>query len=122
MKHGFLEGPIRAERLCVLAPYYQFFRTVLFALEHGRPCVLMSDTRNPAFDNRGLDGQQARRGQLPLLRDFVPQSVRSQVKTVTVQEIVAAIKASGRHEWIPEFEKKYGLGEEESGSRKAQIS
>lgn len=111
-KHSFLDGPIRAERLCVMAQYYQFFRTVLFALEHGRPCVLMSDARSPAFDNRGRDGKQPQRGVLPLLLDFVPEYVRPQVKAITIQEVVVAIRASGRHPWISEFEHKYGLAED----------
>lgn len=108
-KHGFLEGPISQERLCVFAQYYQFFRIVLFALEYKRPCVLLSDARSPTFDNRGRYGKQPRRGLLPLLLDFVPEKVRPQVKAITVQEVVAEIKASGRHPWILEFEKKYGL-------------
>lgn len=108
-KHGFLNGPIGGERLCVMAQHYQFFRTVLFALEYGRPCVLLSDARSPTFDNRGQDGNQPRRGLLPLMLEFVPEKVRPQVKAITVQEVVAAIKTSGRHSWISEFERKYGM-------------
>jgi hypothetical protein len=46
---------------------------------------------------------------LTLLLEFVPEKVRPQLKAITVQEVVAAIKASGRHPWIGEFERKYGL-------------
>jgi hypothetical protein len=28
---------------------------------------------------------------------------------VSIQQVVQAIKSSGRHAWIEEFEKKYGL-------------
>jgi POLQ-like helicase len=108
-KHGFLAGPISRERLCVFAQYYQFFRIVLFALEYGKPCVLLSDARSPTFANRGKDGDQPRRGLLPMLLGFVPETVRPQVKAVTVQEVVTAIKRSGRHPWISKFERKYGL-------------
>jgi hypothetical protein len=108
-KHGFLEGPIRQESLCVFARYYQFFRIVLFALEYGRPCVLLSDARSPTFDNCGRDGKQPRRGILPLLMEFVPESHHSQIRTVTVQQVVAAINTSGRHPWVSESGLKHGL-------------
>lgn len=55
------------------------------------------------------DGSQTRRGLLPMLLDFVPKEVRPLVKAITIQEVVAAIKASDRHPWISEFERKYGL-------------
>ena len=108
-KHGFLDERINDERLCVMAQNYQFFRIVLFALEYERPCVLLSDGRSPTFDSRGRDGKQARRGLMPLLLDYVPEGLRPGVKTVTVQEVVAAIRDSGRHSWVNEFEQKYGL-------------
>jgi hypothetical protein len=108
-KYGFLDGPVKDERLCVMASHYQFFRIVLFALAYGRPCVLLSDARSPSFDNRGLDGQQRQRGRMPMLLDFVPEVARSQVVAVTIQDVVAAIKAGGGHEWVGQFEEKYGL-------------
>jgi hypothetical protein len=108
-KYGFLDGPIRQESLCLFAQYYQFFRIVLFALEYEKPCVLLSDARSPTFDNRGKDGHQPQRGVLPLLLDFVPEKLRPMVKAVNVQDVVTAIKSSGRHPWISEFVLKYGL-------------
>lgn len=44
-----------------------------------------------------------------MLMSYVPEAARARVIAVTVQEVVAAIKASGRHGWIAEFEEKYGL-------------
>lgn len=104
--HGFLEGPLHQESTCILANHYQFFRCVVFALEFGRPFVLLSDERSPVFD---CDGPQGRRGLLPFLLSFVPEALRAQVVAVSIQQVVAAIKESGRHSWITEFEGKYNL-------------
>ena len=41
--------------------------------------------------------------------EFVTEKARPMVKAITVQEVVAAIRASGRHPWLDEFERKYGL-------------
>jgi hypothetical protein len=105
-EHGFLKGPIGREKTCILASHYQFFRCLLFALEHDSPFVLLSDERSPTFDCPGFQG---RRGLLPFLRSLVPEALRSQVVSVSIQQVVAAIKKSGRHSWVTEFERKYGL-------------
>jgi hypothetical protein len=105
-KYGFLEGPLGQEDHCLLAHHYQFFRCVLFALEHGRPFLLLSDARSPVFQWNGPDGQC---GLMPFLLEYVPAGLRSQVGMITIQEIVGAIRESGRHEWIGAFERKYGL-------------
>ena len=50
---------------------------------------------------------------LGVLRDFLlslmPESLHDSVASVSVQQVVAAIKSSGRHGWVTEFELKYGL-------------
>jgi hypothetical protein len=104
-KHGFLDGPLGQQKTCMLANHYQFFRCLLFALEHGAPFVLLGDARSPVFDS---DGHQGRRGLLPLLEGFVPDEKRSQIVSLRVQDVVRAIRESGRHPWITEFETKYG--------------
>lgn len=105
-KHGFLQGPINNDKLCIMAQHYQFFRIVLFALEHQQPCVLLSDERSPTFI---CDGPMGQRGLLPLLLSLIPEKVRTQVLPITIQQVAKAIKESGRHPWITEFEEKYGL-------------
>ncbi len=105
-KHGFLSGPIGQNATCILATYYQFFREVLFALELDDSFVLLSDGRSPTFS---CDGSQGKRGLMPFLLSMVPQPVQSRVATGSIQQVVAAIKTSGRHKWITEFEQKYGL-------------
>lgn len=105
-KNSFLSGVIGQNATCILASYYQFFREVVFALELGGSFVLLSDERNPTFS---CDGPQGKRGLMPFLLSLVPQSVRPRVATVSIQQVVAAIKSSGQHEWITEFERKYGL-------------
>jgi hypothetical protein len=105
-KYGFLDGPLGQEDHCLLAHHYQFFRCVLFALEHGRPFLLLSDARSPVFQWDGPDGQQ---GLMPFLLAFVPEQWRRQVGVITIQEVVSATRESGRHEWIGAFERKYGL-------------
>jgi POLQ-like helicase len=105
-KHGFLAGIIGQNVTCILMSYYQFFREVIFALELGGSFVLLSDERSPTFS---CDGPQGKRGLMPFLLSLVPQSVLSRVAAVSIQQVVAAIESSGRHEWITEFEQKYGL-------------
>jgi len=105
-KHGFLDGPLGKEATCLLAVHYQFFREIVFALDLGGAFVLLADARSPTFWQE-CDG--ATRGLLPLLLSFVPQSLRSRVGMVTVQEVVTAIQETGRHAWITDFESKYAL-------------
>lgn len=105
-KHGFLQGPIRQEKTCILTRHYQFFRCVLFAAEFGKPFALLSDERSPTF---ACDGPQGRRGLLPLLLSLAPEELRPRIVGISIQQVVEAIKESGRHSWITEFERKYGL-------------
>jgi len=46
---------------------------------------------------------------MPFLLSLIPHSLHTRIATVSVQQVVTAIKASGRHTWISEFESKYGL-------------
>lgn len=105
-KYGFLDGLIGSEATCILAVHYQFFREVLFSLELGGSFVLLSDERNPTFRYTGPGGD---RGLVPLLLSLVPENLHDRVAMVSIQQVVQAIKSSGRHTWIEEFEKKYGL-------------
>jgi hypothetical protein len=105
-KHGFLQEPTTQQQTCILSTHYQFFRCVVFAAEFGKPFLLLNDQRSPTFHCSGPQGQ---RGLLPLLLSLVPGELRSRVLSVSIQEVVSAVKASGRHPWIAEFERKYGL-------------
>ena len=104
--HGLLTGQIRDDATCILASHYQFFREVLFALDKGGIFVLLHDARNPRFIAEGPRGV---RGLMPFLVSLLPASARESIGTVTIQQVVAAIKEFGRHGWIAEFEHKYGL-------------
>jgi hypothetical protein len=46
---------------------------------------------------------------MPFLLSLTPQSFHTRVASVGIQQVVSAIKSSGRHAWITEFERKYGL-------------
>lgn len=106
-KTGCLEGALSQEKLCVLSQHYQFFRLLMFALAHDGHLVLLVDERSPAFLYNHDNGQ---RGLIPLLRDFVPDDIQSKITTITIQQVVNAIQASGQHDnWIAEFKLKYGL-------------
>lgn len=105
-KHGFLSGPISQNATCILSTYYQFFREVIFALELGGSFVLLCDDRNPTFSCESPNG---RRGLMLFLLSLVPPSLHAHTATVSVQQVVAAIKSPGWHGWIAEFERKYGL-------------
>lgn len=104
---GFIRGAFRDSPVCLLAPYYQFFREVLFALKQGGCFVLLVHRDNRTFAREDSTGP---RGLMPFLTGFVPAQHRDRIKTVYIQDVVAAIRGSGRHgDWIGEFEKKYGL-------------
>jgi hypothetical protein len=104
--HGFLDGPIGSDATCILANHYQFFREVLFALQERGTFVVLCDGNSPTFYH---DGPQGVRGLVPFLSSLMPESARERVATVTIQQVVDAIKDSGRHEWIAEFQRRYGL-------------
>ena len=104
-KHHFTDS-LKQEAQCILAFHYQFFRELVFSLEKGGNFVLLSDERSPVFHCRA---GSIERGLMPLLLQFVPKSYRKRVGSVSVQELVQEIKQSSRHNWIAEFEKKYGL-------------
>ncbi|MGI6469363.1 MAG: PGN_0703 family putative restriction endonuclease [Syntrophomonadaceae bacterium] len=95
--------------ICPLANYYQFFREVIFALHNKGIFVLLYDERNPVFMRRSThDGSTL--GLWPFLQTFIPKSKRDRISAVTIQQVVAAITASGRHnDWIGEFRAKYGM-------------
>ena len=96
------DGPI-----CPLANYYQFFREIVFALAKDGEFVLLFDRRSPVF-YRPVDGADT--GLMAFLSTFVPQKHMSHVHAISIQEIAASIRHSGRHnDWIGDFEKKYGL-------------
>ena len=105
-KHGFLEGLIGTDSSCALASHYQFFREVGIALENDGVFVLLSDERSPVF---WCDGPLGERGLMVYLLAFVPESLRHRIGRVSIQQVVSAIKATGRHPWVAEFERKYAL-------------
>ncbi len=50
------------------------------------------------------------RGALALLAGQLPPEHRNRLGSVSIQEVIAAVRESGRHEdWAPEFAAKYGL-------------
>ena len=104
-EYGFT-SVMRSEKQCVLAHHYQFFREVIFALKHDGVFVLLSDERSPVFHCTG-NGRD--RGLMPFLIQFVPESVKCKVTSISIQSLVKTIKQTGRHSWISEFERKYGL-------------
>jgi hypothetical protein len=105
-KHGFLNSPMGKDATCILSVHYQFFREVLFALELDSIFVLLFDERNPTFI---CDGPNGKRGLMPFLLSFVPETLHERVKMLSIQQVVDAIKSTGKQEWIGEFESKYGL-------------
>lgn len=104
-EYGFLDTSVTQTLNCILANDYQFFREVLFALYNDGFFVLLHDERNPHF----ISG---RRSALLRLIPLVPAQIRNRIKHISIQQIFAAIVASGRHaDWVGEFAQKYGLGE-----------
>lgn len=105
-KHGFTEL-LQIERQCIFVAYYQFFREVLFSIEKGGIFVLLSDERSPVFycKANGIE-----KGIMPFLIKTVPRQQKDCITSISIQEMVEAIKRTTIHkDWINEFEKKYGL-------------
>ncbi len=104
-EHGL--GRLAQGLICPMTLYYQFFREMLFALHMHGCFILLHDERNPSFC---CDGPKGTRGAFALLAGQLPPEYRSRVGSVSIQEIVAAVRGSGRHEdWVGEFQQKYGL-------------
>jgi POLQ-like helicase len=107
-EQGGLAGPIATSPVCLLANYYQFFRELLFAVAMGGSFVLIYDRRNPAFLRESPAAP--RRGLLPFLTSLLPEALQARVHCISLQQIFAAICASGRHDdWTPEIARKYGV-------------
>jgi POLQ-like helicase len=105
-EHGGLQGALIESPVCLMAGYYQFFRELLFAVHKGGTFVLLYDCRNPTF----VRGETGGRGLWPFLVSLLPDALRARVKSVTMQEVFDAVKATGRHyDWTPSFAEKYGL-------------
>lgn len=105
-KYDIDSGRICKDSVCILANHYQFFREAIFAFEHNGIFILLCDERSPVFYS---DGPRGPRGVMPFLVNLLPEQLRRHVSYVTVQELMAEIESSGRHEWLGEFATKYGL-------------
>ena len=105
-KHGLLDEPLAKEATCIMAGYYQFFREVLMSIEMRGVFVLLCDSRSPTF---AYQDRSASRGLMPFLLSLIPGHLHSKIKLLYIQELVDAIRESGRHEWVGEFEIKYGM-------------
>ena len=102
-KHDLFGEALKQSPTCILASHYQFYRELLFALERGGHFVLLSDRRSPTFvTGLGL-------GRFEFLADLLPAAPRSYVAAISVQDVVAAVERSGRHPWVAEFRRKYGM-------------
>lgn len=104
-QHGFLEGALATDSTCPLANHYQFYRELLLALERRGVFVLLADDRSPVFRSQGTP----ERGLWPLLSRHVPRDAQRHMAYVSIQSTVKAIDSSGRHPWVSEFKRKYGI-------------
>ena len=108
-RFGF-SAMVDARAPCPFAMHYQFFREVLLALAKGGTFVLLSDERSPVFHVKPKHGGAPERGLMPMLLELVPVEHRSRVVSVSVQEVTAAVRESGRHgDWLETYLQKYAL-------------
>ncbi len=105
-EHGLLDGPIRTEALCPFAFHYQLFRELLLAAKHDGIFVLLSDARSPVFYQTGPLGD---RGLIPAVTAMLPESLKERVVLLTVQDVLGEIRQSLDPDWVPGFERKYGM-------------
>ena len=108
-KHKFLDGVLAEDSTCIMTNYYQFFREALMALELGGDFVMLCDRRSPTFAYGDDDPE---RGMMPFLLSLLPKKARKHIAVITIQDLVEAIRATDRHEWVSGFEAKYGLDRE----------
>jgi hypothetical protein len=91
--------------ICPFTIYYQFYRELLFALEHNGYYVILTDKRNPAFSkSNGVN----ERGLIPVLINLIPDNIRPLIKTIYIQDVVEQLVKSG-YSWVPTFKEKYGI-------------
>ena len=91
--------------ICPFSIYYQFYRELLFAIEHNGYYVILTDNRNPAFFKS--DGI-TERGLIPVLINLVPSNLRPLIKTIYIQDVVDQLEKTG-YSWVSIFRDKYGI-------------
>ena len=112
-EQGLLTDAHRQARRCPMADHYQFYREAAFALHKGGYYVLLADARNPCFVSSAssaptVDGADS--GLWHRLRSGLPPEHRERLHFVSLQSVVAAIRATGRHsDWIEVFAAKYAI-------------
>lgn len=101
--HGLIDETRREAPDCMLGVQYQFYRELLFALTSGGVFVLLHDARSPIFVG-------AKHSLMPALLAQVPPRLHGRIRVLSIQGVVAAIRASGRHDdWVGQFIEKYGV-------------
>jgi POLQ-like helicase len=106
---GLAEAALVDGDTCPLVRYDPFFKHLLFALASDGVLVLLHDARNPVFVQRDTHGSLVG-GLCKRLSETLPRLVWSHVAALTVQDVVRAIEASGRHnDWIGQFKEKYAI-------------
>ena len=102
-KQGFLDGLAGYSPICPFALYYQYFREVMFSIESDGDFVLLHDDRNPTF----YCGEPSKkRGLMPFLLTFVPESLKSRIHSVSIQQILANYLNFEKMDWVDEFKKE----------------
>jgi len=98
---------LKLEQQCIFALHYQYFREVLLSLEKGGIFILLSDARSPVFH---CEVNGVNKGLMPFLLEFVPNRYKNRITSISIQELIDAIKESNSHQdWIADFEIKYGI-------------
>ena len=108
-KFGLGEAALIDGDTCPFVNHYQFFQELMFALASGGVFTLLYDERSPVFIRRDCDGNLVG-GLCKRLSEVLPKHVWSRVAALSVQGVVLAIEATGRHkDWIGSFKEKYGI-------------
>jgi hypothetical protein len=105
MKKYELDKIFEKAIICPFSIYYQFYRELMFALEHNGYFVILIDKRNPAFQKSNGKEQ---RGLIPFLTSLIPQKHRNILKVIYIQDVVNILDIS-KYNWKNEFLTKYGI-------------
>lgn len=106
-KHNLFDNEFQSSDECPLAKHYQFYREVLFAVEHDAYFVLLYDNRNPFFVYNHSSGNP---GIFTRLHSRLPDNIREKVSAISIQKLFGLIREDAVDSaWIEKFEEKYGM-------------
>ncbi len=102
MKEHGLDEPYKDSLICPFVVYYQFYRELMFALEHNGYFVMLIDEKNPAFNRPNG------RGLVNILRERLSKKHQDLFKVVYIHDVVKILEENN-YSLASDFRLKYGM-------------